>query len=214
MIYQSIFFWVVSLVQDKYHYPGPRHYDDVIMGAMASYITSLNIVYSTVYSAADQRKHQSSASLAFVRGIHRWLVNSPRKRPVTRKMFPFEDVIRKSKFENMEEICRSSYWNDSTTVVSCAEDFCYHFIRKLYLIQHIPSNLIYVVKIGSGVPLGFCLLIYLAHAYPGTTRLSRGNPGAHWLFCGRRQLYLGQWLQYRGPFHKLMCAGRNLKIKL
>ena len=69
------------------------HYEDVIMGAMASQITSLTIVYSTVYSGADQRKHQSSASLAFVRGIHRWPVNSPHKWPVTRKMFPFDDVI-------------------------------------------------------------------------------------------------------------------------
>ena len=50
-------------------------------------ITSLTIVYSTVYSGADHRKHQSSASLAFVRGIHRWPVNSTHKRPVTRKMF-------------------------------------------------------------------------------------------------------------------------------
>ena len=49
------------------------HYDDVIMGAMASQITSLTIIYSIVYSDADQRKHQSSASLAFVWGIHRWI---------------------------------------------------------------------------------------------------------------------------------------------
>ena len=63
------------------------------MGTMASQITSLIIVYSTVYSGADQRKHQSSASLAFVRGIHRWPVNSPHKWPVTRKMFPFDDVM-------------------------------------------------------------------------------------------------------------------------
>ena len=62
-------------------------------GAMVSQITSLMIVYSTVYSGADQRKHQSSASLAFVRGIHRRPVNSPHKEPVTRKMFPFDDVI-------------------------------------------------------------------------------------------------------------------------
>ena len=47
------------------------HHDDVIMGAMASQITGLTIVSSTVYSGADQRKHQSSASLVFVR------VNSP-----------------------------------------------------------------------------------------------------------------------------------------
>ena len=71
----------------------PLHYGDVIMGAIASQITSLTIVYSTVYSDADQRKHQSSASLAFVWGIHRGPVNSPHKWPVTRKMFPFDDVI-------------------------------------------------------------------------------------------------------------------------
>ena len=69
------------------------HYSDVIMGAMASKITSVSIVYSTVCSGADQRKHQSSASLAFVRGIHRWPVNSPHKGPVKRKMFPLDDVI-------------------------------------------------------------------------------------------------------------------------
>ena len=63
------------------------------MSTMASQITSLMIVYSIIYSGADQRKHKSSASLAFVRGIHRWPVNSPREGPVTRKMFPFDDVI-------------------------------------------------------------------------------------------------------------------------
>ena len=69
------------------------HISDVTMGAIAFQITSLTIVYSTVYSNADERKHQSSASLAFLRGIHRWSVNSPHKWPVTRKMFPFDDVI-------------------------------------------------------------------------------------------------------------------------
>ena len=52
------------------------------MGTMASQITSLTIVYSSVYSGADERKHQS------------FPVNSPHKWPVTRKMFPFDDVIR------------------------------------------------------------------------------------------------------------------------
>ena len=47
------------------------HYDDVIMTTLASQITSLTVVYSIAYSGVDQRKHQSSASLAFVRGIHR-----------------------------------------------------------------------------------------------------------------------------------------------
>ena len=73
------------------------HYDDVIMGAIAFLITSLTIVYSTVYSDTDQRKHQSSASPAFAWGIHRGPVNSPHKWPVTQKMFPFDDVIMDSR---------------------------------------------------------------------------------------------------------------------
>ena len=67
------------------------HYSDVIMSAMASQITGVSIVYSAVCSGADQRK-RSSASLAFVKGIHRWQVGSPHKGSVTRKMFPFGDV--------------------------------------------------------------------------------------------------------------------------
>ena len=79
------------------HWLSPKfvysHYYDVIMGTMASQITSLTTDYSTVYSGADQRKHQSSASLAFVWGVHRWPVNYPHKWSVTRKMFPFDGVI-------------------------------------------------------------------------------------------------------------------------
>ena len=62
-------------------------------GAMVSQITSPTIVYSVVYSGVDQRKYQSSASLAFARGIHLWPVISLHKGPVTRKMIPFDDVI-------------------------------------------------------------------------------------------------------------------------
>ena len=69
------------------------HYNDVIMSAMASQINSLTIDYLSVYSGADQRKHKSSASLAFVLGIHRSPVNSLHKAPVRRKMFLFDDVI-------------------------------------------------------------------------------------------------------------------------
>ena len=63
------------------------------MGAMVSQITSLMIVYSTVYSGADQTKHQSSVSRAFVLGIHRWPMNSLHKGLVTWKVFPFDEVI-------------------------------------------------------------------------------------------------------------------------
>ena len=80
------------------------HYNDVIMSAMASQITSLPIDYSTVYSGADQMKHQSSTSLAFVRGIHRWPVNSPHKGPLMRKVLPF-DVVIMSFEKKMAPVC-------------------------------------------------------------------------------------------------------------
>ena len=63
------------------------HYNNIIMSVMVSQITSITIVYSTGYSGTDQRKHQSSASLAFVRRIRQWPVNSPHKGPVTWKWF-------------------------------------------------------------------------------------------------------------------------------
>ena len=86
------------------------------MSAMASQITSLTILYSiitsltilypTVYSGADQRKHQSAASLAFVRRIHRWPVNSPRKGPVTRKSF---HLMTSSWFDTFHDLSFSGY---------------------------------------------------------------------------------------------------------
>ena len=99
------------------------HYSDVIIGPMASQITSLTIVYSTVCSGADQRKYQSSASLAFVRGIHRWLVNSPHKGPVTRKMLPFDDVIMSILNVTLTEMNNS---NTDTHVETCIEQLGCH----------------------------------------------------------------------------------------
>ena len=87
--------------------PG-THYGDVIMTTIASQITSLTIVYSIVYSDTDQRKYQSSASLAFVRGIHRGPVNSAHKWPVTRKMFPFDDVIMRGNHTTVPEPVKQS----------------------------------------------------------------------------------------------------------
>ena len=81
------------------YYSAP-HYSDVIMSAMASQITGVQIVVSTVCSCANQRKHQSPAPLVCVRGINRWPANSPQspmtQKPVTRNMFPFDDVIMKT----------------------------------------------------------------------------------------------------------------------
>ena len=88
------------------------------MGVIASQITSLTIVYSTVYSDADLRKHHSSASLAFVRGIHRRPVNSPHKWPVTRKMFSFDDVIMSLSFFLYE------LWSHNNSLLFCLQFKC------------------------------------------------------------------------------------------
>ena len=95
--------------------------------------TCVSIVYSTVYSGTDQRKHQSSASLAFVRGIHRWAVNSPHKGPVAWKMFPFGDVIM---------------WFDS-----CAEFIHYSCMPtgKFYLHSIIPQSKLWNLNIYRGI---------------------------------------------------------------
>ena len=92
------------------------HYNHVTMTAMASQITGVSSVCSTLGSAMDQRRHQSSASLAFVRGIHPWLVNFPHKRPVTRKMFPLDDIF-------MPRLGRPVMWQ----VLSCAS-----FVMRRY----------------------------------------------------------------------------------
>ena len=86
------------------------------MDVIASQITSLTIVYSTFYQDADQRKHKSSTSLAFVRGLHRGLVNSPHKGPATWEMFPFDDVTMSiiseymSLIKFMSTTCDTAIW--------------------------------------------------------------------------------------------------------
>ena len=111
--------WLCWVVETHNWPPGARlgHYNDVTMGAMAA------IVYSTVYSGADQRKHQSSVSLAFVRGIHRWPVNSTHKWPVTRKMFPFDDVIMVQKLPRTNEMNEITIfqWRNSAQMVSATD---------------------------------------------------------------------------------------------
>ena len=72
-----------------------EHYNDVMMGAIPSQINSLTIVYSNVYSGADKKKHQRSASLAICEGNSPGTGEIPHKGPVMRKMFPFDDVIMK-----------------------------------------------------------------------------------------------------------------------
>ena len=108
----------------------PIHYSDVIMSMMASQITSISIVYSTICSGTDQRKYQSSMSLAFVREIHWWPVNSPHKGPVTRKMFPLDDIIMWNGSSVFCRIftCASKYRNDFCAIVKMSP----YMVRDLF----------------------------------------------------------------------------------
>ena len=121
-------------------------YNDVIMGAIASQITSLTIVYSMVYSGAYQRKHESSASLAFVMGIHRWPLNSPHKRPVTQKMLPFDDVIMSYyKISLLNSMCLNwkfltYHWLTDSSVAIHNQKICYKMRVLITVLQSHISN--------------------------------------------------------------------------
>ena len=78
-------------------YPDHLHNSDVIMSSMASQITGIQIVYLTIYSGADQRKHQRSMWLTFVRRIHQWVVDCPHKGPATWKIRILKIAIRTSR---------------------------------------------------------------------------------------------------------------------
>ena len=115
---------------------GASHYNDVIISAIASQITSLTIVYSTVYSGAEQRKHHSSASLAFVPGIHRWPVNSPHKGPITRIMFPFDDVIMNLVITVFADVLTPNVTRPSASAVLTSKLDIYSFkiaLRMIYI---------------------------------------------------------------------------------
>ena len=138
---------------------------DIIMGAMASLITSLTTVYSSVYSGADQRKHQSSASLVFVQGIHRWPVNSAHKWPVTRKMFPFDDVIMIS--------CKLLYNHNKTKEKVSLCLFCGVLVACTYVITcHLHGHSLKVSltnkhSLSGSITHGICLNYSgLGHSLP------------------------------------------------
>ena len=111
------------------------------MRAMASQITSLTIVYPTVYSGVDQRKHKNSASLAFVRGIHRWPVHFPHKGPVTQKLFPFDDVIMLVHFRDNHVGCVLYSGNDNRCRKIDRMTFCemFQYISITIMLRWITS---------------------------------------------------------------------------
>ena len=122
-----------------------EHYTDVVMGTIASQITSLTIVYSAFYSGADQRKHQSCTSLAFVRGIHRGPVNSPHKWPVTRNMFPFDDVIMKCPFMTsciyqIHNSSRGSVQHPKTISTSSSPELTHRGLVTPYSVEYLSQQ--------------------------------------------------------------------------
>ena len=130
------------------------------MSRRVSQITSLTIVYSTVYSGANQRKNQSSTSLAFVQGIHRWLVNSPHKGSVTRKMFTFGDVIvlRALAVTQLQRRCKvmldyehsrfkGNERSDVSSIFPC--DLCVLFAKKRKTKHVFCQNILRCIKVSK-----------------------------------------------------------------
>ena len=117
-----------------------KHYSDVKMSAMASQITSVSIVYSTICSGAEQGKHQSSESLAFVRGIHR-AFPAQHKGPVTRKIFPFDDVIMK--LHIIVALFSDQWISEQSDSVLWKVFLCHYFIMRYFrltCIRMIPKT--------------------------------------------------------------------------
>ena len=133
------------------------------MGAMASQITSLKIVYSTIYSGADQRKYQSSMSLAFVRGIQRRPVNSPHKGPVTRKMFPFDDIIMSMCLNTMRSRQNGRHFTDNSFKCVFLNE-----VKWLWILINIPLEIVPKGPINNIPPL----VQIMAWHQPGAKPLS------------------------------------------
>ena len=128
------------------------------MGAIASQIISITIVYSSVYYGTDQRKHQSSASRAIVRGNYRGPINSPHKGPVARKMFPFDDVIMMIS----NATCCSVHGHHWGYVMEGR-----HWFRKQMTTHYINK-----CRLSSMIP-------HMWHVYQWINSLAPGRPGCH-----------------------------------
>ena len=133
-----------------------NHYDDVIMGATASQITSLTIVYSTVYSDADQSKHQSPASLAFVYGeftVDRWI---PRTKVQLRgkcfhlmtslcKVIIYSvDKLEQQKHMHVLGVCALGSAIETTSQVVLCEVWMKHFSTHVNIRRFSLLNVLYI----------------------------------------------------------------------
>ena len=138
------------------------HYKDVIMGVKVSQITSLAIVYLSVYSDADQGKHQRSAPLAFVRGVHRWPVNSPHKGPVTRIFFSIVVVVTLFPTKYMKtHICITHLQLSVPKMFTCTVSVA---VRKKPRLIELAAATCY---------LQFCRVT----AFPGPEEMTHWHPG-------------------------------------
>ena len=148
------------------------------MSMMASQITNLTIVYSIVYSGTDQRKHQRFASLALVRGIHRWPVNSPHKGPVTPNLFPFDGAIifvmpSHSNVYVWYITVLHAAWQDVWRLLSRAGPALDCF--TLLLARHLADVSCFI---GPSMPSGICMEIHTKIVQKRKKKQSRdgGNP--------------------------------------
>ena len=145
------------------------------MDTMASQITSLAIVY--VFSGADQRKHQSFASLAFVWGIHRGPVNFPHKWSVRRKMFPFDDVIIITFWVT---IINTAFLPIHCKGVSCEKSVTWHVLMNTPFLVCGHYNDVIMSAMASQVT---SLTIVYSTVYQAQMRDNTKAP-CHWPLCG------------------------------
>ena len=156
---------------------------------MASQITCVSIVCLTACSDAIQRKHQSSASLAFVRGIHRWPVNSSLKEPVRPKLFPFDDVIVsfRNEFQHANGYASSVMMQGHWSHCKCLRHYVYRpIIIDTQLLNLFPSaNQDILDYINHGLTIPGQGMIY---RNPGCvyyiSRISWGTGAQRWTIDG------------------------------
>ena len=122
-----------------------NHYSDIIMSLMMYPITSLMIIYSTVYSSI-YKKNQSFASLNFVWGIHWWPVNSLPKGPVTRKMSPFDDVIMEWRWQSYGTHCAKANPSrvghvNTLRLRQVGRNFADHLSKCIFLNENVEFHL-------------------------------------------------------------------------
>ena len=164
---------------------------------IASQITSLTIVYSIVYSDADQRKHQSSSSLAFVWGIHWGLVNSPHKWPVTRKMFPFDDaIIWKLQARNLHCQCRR-----------CCMILTFNTLRPRQNGWHFLDNIFKCILMKISLKFAARVQLKIVHhwfRWLGTSQVTSHYLNQWWLILMTHIcVTLPQWVKQLGNFFKM-----------